>query len=401
MNLSKKYYINLEAIFLYSFFVVLFIPKVDLISIPGFWQGIRLEDLILMSYSLIVILNFREKIINNLLVQKFLPLLYYFIIIFISSFIGKMSGSTIVYFSLLRIIEYTILVILLCNFKISKQQFLFFIKLYVLVNIIFVLLQKFSLFGSFTSLGYLSPDHELSARVMGLAGGSWELGIIVGLCYFIIITLEKPNLSKIMFYFFIALYLNLEAQSRINFIGFVLANLFFLKGFIERKKYIVIVSAFLILCILSIIFIEFLNIDSYQRLIKTNYVQSLEIVKNFVLFFELPNREFLDETVWSLWYRLSLWSKLIPPYFDNFFTVLLGSGNYVVYYESGILRIIFTTGFIGCLYVMFMVRKLEVFIIVYFIFVGLTLDIFNSFKIFGFTMLYYKFIYENYSHRRN
>jgi hypothetical protein len=111
MNLSKKYYINLEAIFLYSFFVVLFIPKVDLISIPGFWQGIRLEDLILMTYSLIVILNFREKIMNNLLVQKFLPLLYYFIIIFISSFIGKMSGSTIVYFSLLRILEYTILVI--------------------------------------------------------------------------------------------------------------------------------------------------------------------------------------------------------------------------------------------------------------------------------------------------
>ena len=50
---------------------------------PGFWQGIRFEDLILLGYAFYIIHNYNEKIINNHLVQKFLPLLYYFLIIFV------------------------------------------------------------------------------------------------------------------------------------------------------------------------------------------------------------------------------------------------------------------------------------------------------------------------------
>ena len=269
-----------------------------------------------------------------------------------------------------------------------------------LINFILVILQKFSLVGSFTSLGYLDPDHQLSSRVMGLSGGSWELGVIIGLCYFIVVKFERPSFKTIIFYFFLVLYINLEAQSRINFIGFVIANIFFLKEFINKRKFIGLFSLILLFLITSIILIEFLNITSFQRLIKTNYSQSLEILKYFILFLDLPNRDLLDTSVWSLWYRLSLWLKIIPDYFSNFFTILFGAGNYIVYFESGILRIIFTTGILGLLYAIYMSRKIEVYILVYFLIIGLTLDIFNSFKIFNLTILYYRLIYENNSFRR-
>ena len=71
---------------------------------------------------------------------------------------------------------------------------------------------------------------------MGLSGGSWELGVIIGLCYFIVVKFERPSFKTIIFYFFLVLYINLEAQSRINFIGFVIANIFFLKEFINKKE---------------------------------------------------------------------------------------------------------------------------------------------------------------------
>ena len=159
---------------MYSFFIILFIPKIDLINIPNFWQGIRFEDLLLLIYFTLIVLNFRQKIINNQDLQRFLPLMYYFIIIFIGSFVGKLSGSEIIYISLVRIIEYVFLIILLCNFQINKKETLIYLKFYVLLNLLFVILQKFGLIGSFTSLGYLGPDHPQSTRVMGLTGGSWN-----------------------------------------------------------------------------------------------------------------------------------------------------------------------------------------------------------------------------------
>lgn len=400
MNTTKKYYISLDNVFFYSYLIIIFVPKIDLVDVPGFYQGVRFEDLILLGYAFYIIYNYNEKIIKNDLVQKFLPLLYYFLIIFFGSYIGKISGSNIAYITLVRVLEYSLLVIFLCNIKINIDQILIFIKLYVLLNFIFVILQKLSLVGSFTSLGYLDSTHELSTRVMGLSGGSWELGVIMGLCYFIVIKFERPSFKTIIFYFFLVLYINLEAQSRINFIGFVIANIFFFKEFIDRRKFVFLIFAISFFLIINIIFFDFTNTVSIQRLIKTNYAQSLEILNYFILFQDLPNRDLLDSSVWSLWYRLSLWLKIMNDYFSNFLTILFGSGNYIVYYESGILRIIFTTGIIGLIYVIYMSRKIEIYLLVYFLITGLTLDIFNSFKIFNFTILYYKLIYENNSYRR-
>ena len=266
-------------------------------------------------------------------------------------------------------------------------------------------MQETGLFGSFTSIGYLEPGNPLNTRNTGLTGGSWELGVIASLCYFIIISIEKPKLPLIFIYLIITIYLNLIAESRINFIAFCVANLFFLKSYIKNYEYFYTIIIIILITLISVVSLKYLNFqlldNPFDRLISTDYLQSMEILKNFFLVFELPQLGDLDVTVWSLWYRLSLWEKLIIPYIDNFFTIIFGHGTYAVYYESAILRVVLTTGLIGTIYTIFMIRKLEVYIVCFFLIAGLTLDVFNSFKIFGFTVLYYRLLYEKNSYRRN
>ena len=396
---------KIKNLFLFIFFVIIFTPKIDIIDITGYWQGIRLEDLCLLGYTLYIITFWDRKIINNNLLNKFLPLISYFVLVFFGSFISNLSGIEINYFSLVRVLEYFVLIILVCNLKMSYQTVLIYLKFYILMNIIAVILQEYQLFGSFTSIGYLEPGHPLNTRKMGLTGGSWELGIIASLCYFIIISLEKPKLPLIFIYLIITIYLNLIAESRINFIAFCVANLFFLKSYIKNYEYFYTIIIIILITLISVVSLKYLNFqlldNPFDRLISTDYLQSMEILKNFFLVFELPQLGDLDVTVWSLWYRLSLWEKLIVPYIDNFFTIIFGHGTYAVYYESAILRVVLTTGLIGTIYTIFMIRKLELYIVCFFLIAGLTLDVFNSFKIFGFTVLYYRLLYEKNSYRRN
>ena len=37
---------------LFTLIAFVFSPKIDIISIPNFWQGIRLDDLIILFYSI-------------------------------------------------------------------------------------------------------------------------------------------------------------------------------------------------------------------------------------------------------------------------------------------------------------------------------------------------------------
>ena len=68
--------------------------------------------------------------------------------------------------------------------------------------------------------------------------------------------------------------------------------IFFLKEFVDTRKFISLILVILSFLITSIIFIDFLNIVSLQRIIQTNYSLSLEIIKNFILFLELPKGTF-------------------------------------------------------------------------------------------------------------
>lgn len=401
MKLKFKYLYNFEYFFFLLFLIILFFPKIDLIEIPPYWQGIRLEDISLAIYALVLLFNYEEKIVNNQSVKKFQLIFCYFILMFFSAFIGKISNLPVDNIILIRVIEYALVIILLCNLKISKENIIMLLKFYVAVNIGMIILQKQSLIGSFTSIGYLAPDHPQNLRAIGLTGGSWELGVIFSLCYFILIKIEKPSLIRILIYFLVALTINIFSENRMNAIGFVLANLFLFKNYLNTRTYFFIfLNLFFILLFFLLNYENFDN-NSLNRLLGTNYIDAFILIRDYFLFLEIPSRDDLDTSLWSLYYRISLWDSLLTPYLENFFTIVFGGGPYRIYFESTILRVIFTTGLIGVVYALYHIRKLELYLVVYFLIVGITLDIFNSFKIFSFTMLYYILLYENHSYRRN
>ena len=121
MKLKFKYLYNFEYFFFLLFLIILFFPKIDLIEIPPYWQGIRLEDISLAIYALVLLFNYEEKILNNQSVKKFQLIFCYFILMFFSAFIGKISNLPVDNIILIRVIEYALVIILLCNLKISKE----------------------------------------------------------------------------------------------------------------------------------------------------------------------------------------------------------------------------------------------------------------------------------------
>lgn len=401
MKLKSKYYYNFENLFFYILIFLLFFPKIDLIPIPGYWQGIRLEDILLLVYALVLVLNYDEKIINNNNIKSFYIVFAYFLYLFFSSFIGKISNAPIHNIILIRILEYFLAVILICNLNTQNKNILNFIIAYLFLNLVIIILQKFDLFGSFSSLGYLEPSHFLNERTIGLTGGSWELGIIFSLCYFILIRFGKYSLKFKAILFLFVLLINIISENRMNAIGFILANIILFKNHLNLRNYLYLLFSLLFFSALIFFNLKFLDNDSLNRLTGTNYIDALLLVRDFFVFLELPLIDDLDTSLWSLWYRLSLWSKLIVHYLDNFYTIVFGAGVYRIYFESTILRIIFTSGLVGLIFIIYNVRKLELYMLVYFVVVGITLDVFNSFKIFCFTILYYRLLYENYSNRRD
>ncbi|MDC0975345.1 hypothetical protein OAR41_01625, partial [Candidatus Pelagibacter sp.] len=67
--------------------------------------------------------------------------------------------------------------------------------------------------------------------------------------------------------------------------------------------------------------------------------------------------------------------------------VFFGSGGNLIYTESLLIRIFTSFGLIGSLIIVYFVRQLPLFFIIFIIVTGLTIDMFVSFKIFVFSCL--------------
>ena len=55
---SHKNFINLNIAILV---ILVFFPKIDIIPIPGQWQGIRIEDILLLAFILQYLLNTKKN----------------------------------------------------------------------------------------------------------------------------------------------------------------------------------------------------------------------------------------------------------------------------------------------------------------------------------------------------
>jgi len=354
---------------------LLIIPKINILDISNYHQGIRIENLISMVLCILILLNTKKFKINY--DYKF----YFFcFFIFLSYLVGALNNVNISIVSALRIFEYFVFLIFFSNFKLDYKKLIIFFKILFVVNLIFCFLQYHDIIGFYSSRGYIEPDFTLW-RATGIFSGSWELSFITSVTYFIICHYDK---KKISFYFFLTLIILYLAGNRGVAISFLIANLFLFVGRFKINVFHLVIL-FLILFISYFFVLKYYNLDFFilfESLLRLIFLNENIFADNFSL---------KGDQYYSWAYRLKDWAFHADLFNLNIFTNLFGAGYTSLYYESFILRVLFANGVIGFFVLCILVLKIKFYMIIFLLMAGLSLDYVVSFKMFIILFLYFKY----------
>ena len=122
---------------IFPLIIFIFNPKIDLIYIPGYWQGIRLDDLIVLFYLIFFFFFNKGKVYPNLIhpnKQGFNFIIFFPYLVF-SLIIGKFfSTLNIEWIVPLRFLEYIALIVVLNELDIPKKTIITLIKAYIIIK---------------------------------------------------------------------------------------------------------------------------------------------------------------------------------------------------------------------------------------------------------------------------
>ena len=192
-------------------------------------------------------------------------------------------------------------------------------------------------------------------------------------------------INKNIFYVTLIIIMMLIGQSRGIIFGFLAGLLFLLDDFKKTLKLIAILFLFVTLIYIFDIF-NFKETANEKFFI--DYFTLGKIV--FGAFSgNLPlESSILGTGLESMYYRAVSWKDSISKVMQSNYLILFGSGAPLIYTESLIIRIITSFGILGTLIVLFLSRNIPLFFMVFILVVGITIDMFVSFKIFLFTILF-------------
>ena len=382
-NFLKNKYSYHEILEFLLIFILLIFPKLDLVDIPNYHQGIRIEDLIVIYIGLVLYYSNSFEISKKDLGYLFY---IYFFILLISVFHGSLYYDQKIVI-IPRYLEYIIILIYFNRNNPNLNLIFLILKLYLLLNFIFVILQQIGFVGEFSSLGYESPNELTDDRPTGLTGGPWELSNCSAVIFFsLLLDKNQSNLSK-YFFSIISIYLILATQSRTILVSFIIAYsfYFYIQNVDKRKFYLFILLLFSTFSLL-VISLQFKNF--FLSNIK-EYLELITLFKNLIFNLATPDLDELDGKLWSMAIRIEHWLIFYKQFLTNPFTIIFGTGSTFMYYESTIFRILFGTGIFGLLFVIYAIRKIPLHILILFLISGLSLDLLLSFKIFLSMLLYF------------
>ncbi len=352
MNNNFKYKDDRHQILEFTLiFVLLIFPKLDLIEIPNYHQGIRFEDLVVIYIGISLLIS------KTFEIQK-QDFGYYFYIYFFILLFSIIHGS--LYFNqkwviLPRYLEYIIILIYFNRHEPDLKSIFLILRLYLIFNLIFVILQINGLIGEFSSLGYENPENLSDDRPTGLTGGPWELSNCCAIIFFTLLLDKNQSSFSKYFYSFIILYLIHVTQSRTVLVAFIIAGLlYYYIQYINIKKYYLFTTFVVSLTTLLILIA---NISNFFETFDDVYFELVPMFKNFIYFQQIPNWDILDLRLWSMAYRIEHWVPFYKQFLLNPFTIVFGSGSTFVYYESTVFRILFGTGIFGLIFVIFSIKK--------------------------------------------
>ena len=388
-NLLKNKFSNHQAIEFIFIFTLLVFPKIDIIKIPNYYQGIRIEDLIIVYIGLSLYFSNSLKIKKN----DFGYLFYFFFFVILISMLHGSLYFAQKWISIPRYIEYIIILIYFNRNNPNVGTIFLIFRLYLIFNFIFVIFQKFELVGEFSSLGYLDPENLPDSRPNGLTGGPWELSNCSAIIFFALLLDKKQSNFLKYFYSILAIFLILITESRTILVAFSLASfIYFYIQNISKTKYLLVIP--FLTCVLLIFYFYDFNFFKSGKV----YLELLGMFKNFVYYLEKPNYEILDGRLWSIALRIHHWVIFYEQFLHNTLTMITGAGFTSLYYESTIFRILFGTGIYGLIFTIYGARKIPLHILTLIFVSGLSLDLLLSFKIF-ITILLYCYIKNKHDYR--
>ncbi len=407
-----------EILKFFPLIIFIFSPKIDVVAIPGYWQGIRLDDLVIFFYLTYLIFVNNFKIFPNLINNKTTGLnwILFFPYVVMSMFIGKIYLLNPQWIIAIRYLEYIALIIILNEINPNKDKILLLFKIYILLNFIVVILQYFEFIGGFTSRGnctgygdtdaycfdkeditnicffscdlgfnknYVLPGNFLWNRVPGITGGVWELSTNLAICIYALVIFEK-KLNKILPYILLTLIMLLLAHSRGIIFGFIAGSIFLIEDYKKVFK-IIFFSTILILLIYLLDLFNFKEIIKNKFLI--DYIKLIKIILGAFTNSIPPQSEVLGTGLESMYYRATHWSQSISELSKSHILTIFGTGGSLIYTESFLIRIITSFGIVGTLIIIYLSKSLPWFFIIFILVTGLTIDMFVSFKIFVFSYL--------------
>ena len=382
---------------LWFYLIILLIlnPKINLISTQFFMeeiyhQGIRLDDLIILFYLFFLIFNFHKcKLDLNSISRNFLIFYIYFIFSMLNGMFHYQYIESIqdreqfqLWIFAVRYLEYFVLILMITNSLKNINSIYIICKLIILINFIFILLQVFQLVGGFTSVGYMEVGSHYLKRPFGLTGGSWEIGVLLSISFFIILKAKKISMFETGLYFLIVCFCLYVSQSRTNFLAFFVTLFFIDKKWISNYLYLFVLATCMI--IISI-YNDFVN-----QLIR---IDVKLLIENFIFFFQNDtlnpeSTKFLNNTYYkSIVRRLNLVQDNLLTFKENLGAMIFGMGMVSRYLDSLIFRVLFSFGIFGLIVVIFLSRRLPLYLIVYLLIAGSTLDLLLSLKLFFIVVL--------------
>jgi len=167
--------IKIRSIVSVGLMVCVLMPKFNLISIPGYIQGLRYDDIFLLIGVIYICLK-NKIFLNNLPGGKDYFVFYGVILLY--GIFSSYSYGLISIIIALRWIEYSVFYVLLFYSSLSYKNIRYFIIFYIAINLCVSILQLYGYVGGIYSHGYFS---NVSSRISGITGGSWELPAILSL----------------------------------------------------------------------------------------------------------------------------------------------------------------------------------------------------------------------------
>jgi hypothetical protein len=346
---NKNLHINVDTLVLWLGVILIFLPKINIISVAGQTAGLRIDDLIL---GFIFIYACRRQInFSNLspIETTFLAMVGFWIL---SNVFNMLSyhQSNLLYS--LRYIEYFLFFYVGILFA-RRYNIDTFLLYFVGINGLVMVLQLSGLMGGFSSIGAVS---DVGGRAIGLTGGPWEIGALLNFSFAIFamnLRATKKNAYVFLFYF-VTFILILFTGSRMSLLAHLVMLIMYLYKIFANKFLFLVYLGLLSVMVLGI-FIAFSATVS-ERSQNTFSVSNLEAFvdayKSVALksnFNGFPDFD-IDESADLSWLmRVYKWSYAIKSWLSIpiFWLLGVGPGTWGTALDGGVLRLLTETGLIG------------------------------------------------------